>query len=122
MVSHFCVASRTANVGISQVSGTSGDFDGLPASGSYSLDYAGSGLGNQSDTLMADSSAEEAFANVGNDQSAGLQKITSDYRTAYLGFPLEAVPGPVEQAAVISATLDFCRGADLIHADGFEDD
>ncbi len=122
MVSHLGVAAGTANVGISQVSGTSGDFDGLPASGSYSLDYAGSGLGNQSDTLMADSSAEEAFANVGNDQSAGLQKITSDYRTAYLGFPLEAVPGPVEQAAVISATLDFCRGADLIHADGFEDD
>ncbi|MFK7958568.1 MAG: C13 family peptidase [Lysobacterales bacterium] len=122
MVSHMGVAGGAASVGIAEVSGTSSAFAGLPASGSYTLDYAASGLSNQSDTLLSDSSAEEAFAGADGSQSAGLLKVTASYRTAYLGFPLEAVPGAVEQAAVLSAILDYCRGADLIYANGFEND
>ncbi len=120
MTNYLALASGSADQGAATVRGQSADFAGLPASGSYSLNFANPGLDNQVDQLQPDSTGETAF--VSDAQTVAIQKITPAYRTALLGFPLAAIPGAVEQSALVSAALDFCRGSDLIYASGFEDE
>ncbi|MEM1089857.1 MAG: C13 family peptidase [Pseudomonadota bacterium] len=120
MTDYLGVSGGTSDAGPAEVAGVSVEFAGLPASGTYVLDYAGAALQDRADELAGDSTAAASFS--GEGRTAGLQKLTPAYRTLYLGFPLAAVPDATEQAAVLSAMLDLCRGADQIYADGFEDE
>ncbi len=118
MLNHLGIASGVSDQPQTGVVGEPPDFGGLPASGSYVLDFVSPGLTPATDVLDPSADGDTAFT--GSAGSAGVQKAMPAYRTLYLGFPLAAVPGSAEQGATVDAILEYCRGVDLIYASGFE--
>jgi hypothetical protein len=62
---------------------------------------------NFSDAVNPNDSAETAFA--GDKGSAAVSMDSPIFRTVYLGFPFEALPGAAEREAVLAAILAWFR-------------
>ena len=90
------------------VTGVGSVFSGL---GPYTLSYP---FSNFSDLIRPDATAETAFN--GNIGSAAVYKDSGVYRTAYLGFPIEAIATPSERAKVIDTFLNWCSSAVAVPA------
>ena len=84
-------------------------FEGL---GPYDLDYP---FNNYSDTITPRPAAEVAFE--GDQGPAGVSYSFGGFRTAFLGFPFEAIPTDAHRSAVMAAFLERCSDR---FSDGFE--
>ncbi|MFW6175573.1 MAG: hypothetical protein ACOC7L_01995, partial [Acidobacteriota bacterium] len=104
MQDYLGVSSLTHDVFQTSVEGAGSLFDGL---GPFALSYPPS-LFNMSDEIDPDGTAEVAFT--GDKGNAAVDKETSSYRTAFLGFPLEAVPSVTDRADVLAGFVDGCVG------------
>ena len=82
------------------ITGTGEVFGGL---GPYSLSFD---FVNWSDRISPNGSADLAFS--GNLGDAGISKDNGSYQTAFLGFPLEAVP-PLGRQEIMGSFLGWCR-------------
>ena len=78
-------------------------FSGL---GPYATSYA---FTNYSDILAPGAGAEVAFA--GNQGTAAINKDSGVYRTAYFGFPMEAISTTNGRQAVLSRFLSWASGS-----------
>ncbi|MCI0344322.1 MAG: hypothetical protein L0221_02600, partial [Chloroflexi bacterium] len=105
------------NGNYSSVVGLAEPFDGL---GPFTLDYAGAGLSDFSDTITPDGTATVVLdGNNGN--NAALLEDSGAYRTFFLVFPFEAITPAAAREAMLSAALEYCvEGPALQFADGFE--
>jgi hypothetical protein len=63
---------------------------------------------NFSDIISPSASGELAFS--GSVGDAAVSKDGGVYRTAFLGFPIEAISGAANRAVVIQRFLDWCSG------------
>ncbi|NUM46312.1 MAG: hypothetical protein HUU38_16535, partial [Anaerolineales bacterium] len=100
MTNYLGLASATSDVGQTTVTGQGSLFTGL---GPYGLSYP---FSNWSDEFTPDGTAEVAFS--GDFGNAAVNKLTSSYATAFLGYPLEAIASVTDQVDVMSAFLDSC--------------
>ena len=100
MGSHLGVDSGASNVQNDTIAGH-GSLFGLE--GSAALSYP---FDNASDLLIPDGSGETAF--MGDAGSAAVSKETAGYRTAYLGFPFEAVPTSAHRRQLMRTILNLC--------------
>ncbi|HQN95620.1 MAG TPA: sialidase family protein [Thermoanaerobaculales bacterium] len=91
------------------VSGQGSIFGGL---GPHTLDYP---FYNYSDTLTPGHGAEAAF--VGDKGVAAVARAAAGYRTAFLGFPVEAIADAGDRQLVLARFLEACA---VLFADGFE--
>ncbi len=100
------IQSITVDSGYTSVTG-SGPFSGL---GPYLLTapdgYPPSGLA-YGDVLVPAPGAWTAFSS--SQGSAAVYNLSRSYRTAYLGFSLETLPTPADQAAVLQRFLNTCQ-------------
>jgi hypothetical protein len=94
------VASATSDVGQSSATGQGTLFGGL---GPYGLSFP---YTNWTDTLVADGTAEVAFD--GTSGAVALNKDAGVYRTAFLSFGLEGLPGDADRQAVLGTFLSWC--------------
>jgi hypothetical protein len=95
------ISSYTSDVSQTTVTGQ-GVFAGL---GPYSLSYP---FTNYSDVVNPDAQAAVAFS--GNQGNAAISFENATFKTAFLGYPLEAIPGLADRAAVLSAAVDWFGG------------
>ncbi len=102
MTNYLGVASVTDDVYQTIVTGAGSVMAGR---GPYALTFVG--FSNWTDRVIPDDSSETAFT--GNQGSAGVDKDDGVYRTMFLGFPLEAIPGADARALVLSLVLDWFR-------------
>ena len=100
MSTYLGVASATSDVSQTRVRGQGSVFGGL---GPYTLSYP---FTNYSDVLSPDGTAELAFA--GNQGNAAVDKAGSAYKTAFLGFPLEAIANVSDRATTVSRFTTWC--------------
>jgi subtilisin family serine protease len=98
--SYLGAASVLNDESQTSVAGRGSAFGRLGASG---LAYP---FSNFSDVLAPGAGAEVAFQ--GDQGVAALSKVAGDYRTVYLGFPLEALPTAAARTQALGAALDFC--------------
>ena len=102
MQTYLGVSSVNSDEAQTVATGATGSFfDGL---GPYNLVYP---FSNFSDIITGDGSGQNAFD--GDMGLLALQKQTPEYVTAYLTFPLEAIPSQGDRAAVLQAFLDQCN-------------
>ncbi len=102
------IASYTSDVSQTTVTGQN-VFAGL---GPYALSYP---FTNYSDIVNPDAQAQVAF--VGNQGNAGVSYDGGTFRTVFLGFPLEAVPGLADRSAVLDTVVDWFGGCEPPTAD-----
>jgi hypothetical protein len=95
------VSSVIQDVDQTTATGTGSVFDGL---GLYSLSYPFDN--NSSDFIYPNGTAESAFN--GEEGSIAVNKNGGAYRTAYLGFPFEAISSLTGRQQVIGAFLNWC--------------
>ncbi len=99
MGSYLGVGTFNNDVTQTSVSGTGSVFGTI---GTTALTYP---FTNYSDRILPDGTAETAF--VGNQGSAAVNK-EAGYRSAFLGFPIEALPEAVRRT-VLSTMVDWCQ-------------
>ncbi len=96
------VASYTSDVAQTSVTGAGSVYSVV--GGPHTLSYPGS---NFSDLITPDAApAELAFS--GNAGDAAVDKDSGVYRTAFLGYPFEALPAGAVQEDVMLTTLNWC--------------
>jgi hypothetical protein len=95
------ISSYTSDVSQTTVTGQ-GVFAGL---GPYSLSYP---FTNYSDVVNPDAQAAVAFS--GNQGNAAVSFENATFKSVFLGYPLEAIPGLADRAAVLSAAVDWFGG------------
>ena len=100
MANYLGLASGSSDVGQISVAGTGAVFSGL---GPYSLSYP---FTNYSDLLAPGATAETAFT--GDKGSAAVDKSDGAARTAFLGFPIEALPESADRQEVLERFLSWC--------------
>jgi subtilisin family serine protease len=100
MSTYLGVDSVSNDIDQASVTGQ-GQFFG--ALGTQTLAYP---FNNFSDRISPNASAEVAF--LGNVGHAGVKKNTGIYRTAYFGFPFEALPSASVRQQTMNADLQFC--------------
>jgi choice-of-anchor B domain-containing protein len=100
MQSHLGVASATSDVGQLSASGAGAVFGGL---GPYTFAFP---YTNYTDTVNPDALAESGFD--GSVANIAVNKDTGVYRTAFLGFGIEALPSAADQQAALGAFLSWC--------------
>ena len=102
------------DAGITAVTGTGSVFGAL---GTHTLAYP---FANGSDAVTG--GTEIAF--LGDQVNAGIQFDNGVFRTVFLGFPFEALPGAPLRQEVLSRFFDYCAlphyPGGLIFTDGFE--
>jgi hypothetical protein len=101
MVDYLGVATVTNDVAQTVVTGAGSALTGL---GPYVLSYP---FSNFSDAVYPNNSAATAF--MGDKGSAAVSVDSPIFRTVYLGFPFEALPGAAEREAVLAAMLAWFR-------------
>ena len=106
---YFGIADVADDTHQTTVDGAGNVFGGL---GPYTLDYP---FINYSDTVTPADIAEAAF--VGDQGVAAAAVQGEGFRTAFLAFPLEAVPDVADRRALLATFLDACAVA---FADGFD--
>ena len=94
------VSSVNGDVAQKTVTGAGSVFSGL---GPYTLNYP---FYNFSDLISPDVTAESAFS--GDKGNAAIDKNGGIYRTAYFGFPLEAIASLANRQQVLGAFLNWC--------------
>ena len=99
-------SSITSDVSQTSVTGLGSVFTGL---GPYSLSYP---FLNYSDRILPDASAENAFG--GDQGNAAVDKNGGTYRTAYLGFPVEAIALPADRQQVLGTFLNWCSATVVV--------
>ena len=120
MMNYLGVGSGDSDVTQTTVTGSGSLFGGL---GPFTLAYP---FSNFSDFLSPAGSGELAFSGNAGDAAVdvnGLIVGPAVYRTAYLGFPIEAIATAADREAVMSAFLDGCQVESdnaLVFDDGFE--
>ncbi|MEM7134235.1 MAG: S8 family serine peptidase [Chloroflexota bacterium] len=92
----------------SSVAGQGGIYGGL---GPYPLTYP---FTDFSDTLFAAPGAAVAFS--GNNGTAAVSKGTADYKSTFLGYPLETVP-MADRADILQVFLDWCASSQLVESE-----
>ena len=113
-------------LGVANISNDLGDYLSVGGQGSiysflgpYSLLYP---FTDFSDIVSPDGTAEIAFqGTTPNTNPAGVYKNSGYYKTTFLGFPLEAIPSPFEQAQVVSRFLRDCFPDDILLVDDDND-
>jgi len=113
MRNYLGVSSVTNDVAQTTVSGAGSLFSGY---GPYSLSYP---FSNYSDRVIPDATAEVAFT--GNAGNAAVDKSTPVYRTAFFGFPFEAISGTANRNAVLSRLLEWFRPFADCNGNGYAD-
>ena len=81
-------------------------FTGL---GPYTLSYP---FYNYSDRILPDATAENAFG--GDQGNAAVDKNGGTYRSAYLGFPVEAIALPADRQQVLGTFLNWCTATVVV--------
>jgi PKD repeat protein len=95
------IASYTSDVSQATVTGAN-PFAGL---GPYTLSYP---FTNYSDTVNPDAQAVVAFT--GDQGNAAVAYDGETFKTAFLGYPFEAIPGLNDRADVLQAAVDYFGG------------
>ena len=103
MQTYLGVASVTNDISQVTVSGEGSVFTGL---GPYALVYP---FSNFSDIVNPAASAELAF--LGDAGNAAINRDGGAYRTAFFGFPFEALPTATDRETVMTAWYDWCAPA-----------
>ncbi len=101
------------DAGTTEVTGTGSAFDGLST---HKLVYP---FANGSDVING---AEVSF--LGDQGNAGIQFDNGVFRTVFLSFPFEALPGAPLRQDALSRFFDYCAlphpPGELFFSDGFE--
>jgi M6 family metalloprotease-like protein len=101
MSTYLGVSAATSDVSQTTVTGAGSVFSGL---GPYSLSYP---FTNYSDLVSPAAAAETGFS--GNKGSAAVDKMGGGYRTAFLGFPFEAISALSDRQQVLGGFLNWCH-------------
>jgi M6 family metalloprotease-like protein len=96
----------TSDVSQTTVTGLGSVFNGL---GPYTLSYP---FDNYSDLILPDTTAENAFG--GDKGNAAVDKNGGSYRSAYLGFPVEAIALPADRQQVLGTFLNWCTATVVV--------
>ena len=109
MTEYLGLGSGVSDVLPGEVAGSGPAFESL---GPYSLVFP---FANAADTLEPEAAGDVAFeSDLGN---TAVSKNGEGYKTAYLGFPFEALPTPPDRENVMRRFLSWCGE---IFVDGFE--
>lgn len=101
MTNYLGFTAVNNDVSQTTVSGSGGGiYAGL---GPYNLSYP---FANFSDSLTIGSGGVAGFD--GNSGVCASSKLTANYATSFLAFPLETIPDPAARADVLQHFLDFC--------------
>jgi inhibitor of cysteine peptidase len=114
MQDYLGVDSDGGDVWQTVVTGSGSIFGGLGPS--YTLSYP---FANFSDAISPDATAELAFS--GDMGSAAINKTTAGWTTAFLGFPIEALPSSAAREEVLEAFLEVCEPVTYIDASALDD-
>lgn len=105
MDGYLGVGSLTANSYHGAVDGAGSIFGAL---GPYALSYPSLFHDSWNDVVGPDATAELAFSGDDGSDYAAVDKTGEGYVSAYLGFPIEALPDQAAREEVIGAFLESC--------------
>jgi hypothetical protein len=109
MSTYLGVGFATSDINQTSADGRGSVFTGV---GPYSFTFPYS---NYTDTVLPDATAENAFQ--GSISITGVNKDAGIYRTAFLGFGLEALPNATAKEEAISAFLTWCDALFFLDSD-----